>query len=387
MKKLIILWGFLCLLLSGCSQAEQDSVQETKSLTKSKKYEICGERVKVQEIYFNNEKGFQCSDENPYWEELLTQIELISKKEQIEPIEYEFDPEITVVCNKELTFELSDGTTSYASPTVEGYAYENRDKWAYYIRVLKDEKFENIFYFEVDEDVQHLRKLIQEAIQFEYDNAPQEGIEAVVVRVWNDSISRGCWVRSEEYGLVTLNPENLDHIIVGDTIRYRLLDESESGGKYNAELENLTQNDLSASKQSYIKVLPYSYEVISYEKKDYGIFRTDRLELEYNYDDWHFVLGLANDQIPMNIYQELLEKYNIEFFESNILLYCGLESTEVEVKAATQPMKNEDMYYGNIISVKELTQDPVPEDKVYMLFISIPRDEWNGQTFDLYLYE
>ncbi len=387
MKKLILFLGLLCLLLGGCSQTEQDSVQETNNSEKSKNYEICGKKVKVQEIYFKNEKGFQCSDENPFLEELLTQVELISKKEQAEPIEYEFDPEITLVCNKEITFELSDGTTTYAYPAVEGITYENRDKWAYYIRVLKDEKVGKIFYFEVDEDVQHLRKLIQEAIQYEYDNAPKEGVEAVVVSAWNNSISRGCWVRSEEYGLVTLNPENLDHIIVGDTIRYRLLDESESGGKYNAELENLTQNDLSASKQSYIKVLPYSYEVISYEKKDYGIFRTDRLELEYNYDDWHFVLGLANDQIPMNIYQELLEKYNIEFFESNILLYCGLESTEVEVKAATQPMKNEDMYYGNIISVKELTQDPVPEDKVYMLFISIPRDEWNGQTFDLYLYE
>lgn len=387
MKKLIILLGFLCLLLSGCSQKEQDSVQETKSLTKSKKYEICGEKVKVQEIYFKNEKGFKCSNENPYLEELLTQMELISKKEQAEPIEYEFDPEITLVCNKEITFELSDGTTTYDYPAVEGIEYENRDKWAYYIRVLKDERFENIFYFEVDEDVQQLRKLIQEAIQFEYDNAPKEGIEAVVVSARNDSISKYCTVRSEEYGEFTLFAEDFDHIIVGDTVRYRLLDESESGGKYNAELENLTQNDLSASKQSYIKVLPYNYEVISYKKrKDSGTFRTDRLELEYDYNDWHFLLGLISDEIPMDIYQELWNEYNVEFFEKNILMYCGLKSTEVEVTAATQPM-DEDMYYFNVISVKELTQEQVPKDEEYMLVITIPRDEWNGDSFDLYLYE
>ena len=194
-------------------------------------------------------------------------------------------------------------------------------------------------------------------------------------------------VRSEEYGLVTLNPENLDHIIVGDTIRYRLLDESESGGKYNAELENLTQNDLSASKQSYIKILPYSYEVIPYKKKtDKSTFRTDRLELEYDYNDWHFVLGLINDEIPMNIYKELLEKYDVEFFEKNILMYCGLKSTGVEVTAATQPMEK-DMYYSNVISVKELTQEQIPEDEEYILVVSIPKDEWNGKTFDLYLYE
>lgn len=387
MKKLIILLGFLCLLLSGCSQTKQDSVQETKTSEKSKKYEICGERVKVQDIYFKNEKGFICSDENPYLDELLTQVELISKKEQVEPIEYEFDPEITLVCNKEITFEISDGTTAYAYPAVEGMEYENRDEWAYYIRVLKDEKFENIFYFEVDEDVQQLRKLIQEAIQFEYENAPKEGIEAVVVSARNDSISKYCWVRSEEYGEITLYAEDFDHIIVGDTVRYRLLDESESNGNFNAEIENISQNDLSASKQSYIQVLPYSYEVISYKKKtDSGAFRTDRLELESNYNDWHFLLGLISDEIPMDIYRELLDKYNVEFFEKNILMYCGLKSTEVEVTAATQPM-DEDTYYHNVISVKELTQEQVPKDQEYMLVVAIPRDEWNGRTFDLYLYE
>lgn len=387
MKKLIILLGFLCLLLSGCSQAEQDSVQETKSLTKSKKYEICGERVKVQEIYFNNEKGFQCSDENPYWEELLTQIELISKKEQIEPIEYEFDPEVTLVCGKELTFELSDGTTSYAYPAVEGIEYENRDRWAYYIRVLEEEEMEDIFYFEVDEDVQRLRELTQAAIQYEYDNAPKEGVEAVVVSARNDSISKYCVVRSEEYGEITLFAEDFDHIIVGDTVRYKLLNESETSSNINAEMENLTQNDLSTSKQSYIKILPYSYEVIPYKKKtDKSTFRTDRLELEYDYNDWHFVLGLLNDNIPMDVYQELLDNYTIEFFESNILLYCGLKSTEVEVKAATQPM-DEDMFYNNVISVKELTKEQIPEDEEYILVVSIPKDEWNGKTFDLYLYE
>lgn len=387
MKKLIILLGFLCLLLSGCGQTEQDSVQETKTLSKSKKYEICGEKVKVQEIYFKNEKGFQCSDENPYLDELLTQVELISKKEQVEPIEYEFDPEITLVCNKGLMFELSDGTTTYAYPAVEGMEYENKDKWAYYIRVLKDEKFEKIFYFEVDEDVQQLRQLIQEAIQFEYDNAPKEGIEAVVVSARNDSISKYCAVRSEEYGEITLFAEDFDHIIVGDTVRYRLLDESESNGNINAEIENLTQNDLSASKQSYIKVLPYSYEVISYKKKtDSRTFRTDRLELEYDYNDWHFVLGLISDEIPMDIYQELWDKYDVDFFEKNILMYCGLKSTEVEVTAATQPT-DEDTYYPNVISVKELTQEQIPKDQEYMLVVTIPRDEWNGDSFDLYLYE
>ncbi|MBR4084827.1 MAG: hypothetical protein IKK33_11160 [Lachnospiraceae bacterium] len=385
MKKLIILLGFLCLLLGGCSKTGQDSVQETKTLSKSKKYEICGEKVKVQEIYFNNEKGFQCSAQNPYWDELLAQIELISKKEKVDPIEYEFDPEITVVCDKGLTFELADGTTTYAYPAVEGAAYENRDKYAYYIRVLKEGKQKAIFYFERDEDVIHLRELMQAAIQFEYDNAPEEGIEAVVVMMSNNEISRSCIVRSEEYGEITLFPEDFDHVIVGDTIKYKLLDEEANTG-INAEIKNLTQNDLSASKQSYIKVLPYSYEVMSYKKKTDIDFRTDRLELEYDYDDWHFVLGLESDDMPTDVYQDLLDKYNSKFFESNILLYCWLKSTEVQVTAATQPME-EDMYYDNVISVKELTQEQVPEDEEHMLLVTIPRDEWNGDSFDLYVYE
>lgn len=381
-----IIWIFLALSLifSGCGQDGQNSSE--KAQIKNKKYEICSKKVRVQEIYFKNEKGFQCSDENPYWDELLSQIELVSGKEQVESVEYEADPEITVVTSKGLTFELSDGVTSYAYPEVEGIEYENKDRAAYYIRVLKEEKIRDIFYFDVDEDVYRLRELMQKAMQYEYDKAPAEGIEAVVVRARNDSISKFCAVRSENYGEITLFPEDLDHIIVGDTIRYKLLDEAENTGNINAKIENLTQNDLSASTQSYIKVLPFSYEVLHYKTADIGTFRTDRTELESTYNDWHFILDLLSDKLPVDVYQQLLEKYNADFFENHVIVYCGLQSANVEVTGATQAME-EDAYYPNVISVKELSREAVTDDEEYLLVVAIPKEEWNGNSFDLYLYE
>ena len=137
-KKVILILVALCLILAGCSQDGKDSSKNAQA--KNKKYEICNKKVRVQEIYFKNEKGFQCSAENPYRDELLTRIELVSGKEQVESVEYEADPEITVVTSGGLTFELSDGVTSYAYPEVEGIEYENKDRAAYYIRVLKVEK-------------------------------------------------------------------------------------------------------------------------------------------------------------------------------------------------------------------------------------------------------
>lgn len=380
-KRAILLLAVLSLMLAGCGW---DSSEESQ--IKNKKYKICNRKVKVQEIYFNNEKGFRCSADNPYWDELLTQIQLVSGKEQVEPTSYEADPEITVVTSEGLTFELSDGTTSYAYPAVVGYNHEDKIRKAYYIRELSEGKTESIFYFDVDEDVHYLRELMQRAQMFEYDKAPAEGIEAVVVRAQNDNISRNCMVRSESYGEITLFPEDLDHIIVGDTVRYKLLDETESTGSINAKIENLTQNDLSASEQSYIKALSYNYEVLHYKKTGIGALRTGRLELESTYNDWHFILDLLSDKLPTDVYQQLLEKYNADFFENHIILYCGLRKTKVEVIAATQAA-DEDTYYPNVISVKELTQQQVPQDEEYMLLVAVPKEEWNGNSFDLYLYE
>ena len=161
-------------MVCGCSANTSEETGKTRLQVKNKKYEICDRKVKVEELYFNDEKEFRCSTDNPYREDILLQVERIAEKEEIEPTEYEAAPELTIVASGEYTFELSSGVTAYAYPAVEGGTYENRDRASYYIRVLKKGKQNDIRYFEVDEDVVRLRELMNEAIQFEYENASGE---------------------------------------------------------------------------------------------------------------------------------------------------------------------------------------------------------------------
>ena len=386
MKKELIVFCLFSLLLCGCSANASETTGKSEKQTNRKKYEICDQKVKVREIYFNDEKEFRCSADNPYRDEILLQVELISEKEEIEPTEYEHDPELTVVASEDYTFELSSGVTAYAYPAVEGGTYENRDRASYYIRVLKKGKQKEIRYFEMDEDVVRLRELMNEAIQFEYENVSEDGVEAVVVSVADDLNGKRCTLKSKKFGSLTLFVEDLDHVIMGDTVRYKLLGDDEFG-RATAEIVNLTKNDLSASEQKEFQILSYSSEVISFQKQREGkTFRTDRFELEYTYNGWHFILGLLRDSLPLDVYSELLEKYNIEFFEENIIMYCGLEYPEVQIAAVVQPL-DEDAYYDNEVSVRKLTDETLGEDEERILLISVPKSEWNGKSFDLYLYE
>ena len=251
---------------------------------------------------------------------------------------------------------------------------------------LKKGKQKEIRYFEMDEAVVRLRELMNEAIQFEYENASEDGVEAVVVSVADDLNGKRCTVKSKEFGSLTLFVEDLDHVIMGDTVRYKLLEDDEFG-RATAEIVNLTKNDLSASEQKEFQVLSYSSEIISFQKQREGkTFRTDRFELEYTYNGWHFILGLLSDSLPSEVYSELLEKYNIEFFEENIIMYCGLDYPEVQIAAVVQPL-DEESYYDNEVSVKKLTDETLGEDEERILLISVPKSEWNGKSFDLYLYE
>lgn len=386
MKKSLTVLCLFSLLLCGCSANTSETESKTKQQEKKRKYEICGEKVKVREIYFDDEEDFRCSADNPCWDDILVQVEQISEKEEIQPTEFEHDPELTVVASEDFIFELSSGVTSYAYPAVEGGSYENRDRASYYIRVLKKGKEKDTYHFEMDEDVVRLRELVQNAIQFEYEKTSEDGVEAVVVSVADDLNGKRCTVRSKEFGSLTLFVEDLDHVIVGDTVRYKLLEDFDSVSA-TAEIVNLTKNDLSVSAQKEFQVLPYSYEVLSYEMTRDGIpLRADRLELEYTYNDWHFILGLLDEELPLDVYSELLETYNVDFFEENIVMYCGLASPEVEVVAVVQPL-DEENYYENVVSVKKLKDKAESEGEGHMLVIAVPKEEWNGKSFDLYLYE
>ena len=70
MKKSLTVLCLFFMLLCGCSVNASETEGKTKQQGKNKKYEICGEKVKIREIYFDDEEDFRCSADNPCWEEI-----------------------------------------------------------------------------------------------------------------------------------------------------------------------------------------------------------------------------------------------------------------------------------------------------------------------------
>lgn len=375
MKKSIFWVCLVCFVLCGCSVKES-----------SKKYKICNYNVKIEEIYFNDAVGLQCSEANPYREQLLSQIELISSEESIDATEFEHEPEITLVTSKGITFELSSGVTHY--PVVEGMEHENQDKYSYYIRILRNGERDGTHHYEWDEDVINLRQLMFDAMNYEYSTGIVTNAKGVITYLEDYGAYKTCGIESTEYGYQRVAVSDYDGVIVGDTVEFTILkeaDESIPHAEYEGEIHNLTHNDVAATSEEYVTALPFTYNILSFEldpnKEKYV---TGSSELGYEKELFDFVLDLYRDWMPSDVIQDIKDKYNEEFFEEYVLLYYVVDTENAQVTAVTQPK-----WIGgrNTVYVKENAEGAASDGKCHMIWVEIPRGEWNEQDFQVYVYE
>lgn len=369
-KIIIFLCCFLC-ILCGCSGQESGM-----------KCKIGRHKLKITEIYFNNTRGLKCSEDNPYWEQILSDIELVSQKETREPTEFDFEPEITLIAANGVTCEMSFSVTAYSYPDVEGDEYENRDESAYYIRILRNGKSETSYY-EVDEDVAKLRRNINGAVSYEYGRL--EKLTGVIRYINNNAgEKKWCYVVSE-YGDLKVKTEDFDGAIVGDTVEVELChkaDDTDRTADCEGIIHNLTNNDVTATSGAYLTALPFQYDIISYEGES-DVFQINRLELETSREEFDFLLELWGDILPEEVKERLQSRYDDDFFAENILLYCGLDSPEAEVTAVVHTK-----WVGgeNVVYVRTKEGQKAADGKAFLLCIEVPLEEWDEKTFGLYLF-
>ena len=91
-----------------------------------------------------------------------------------------------------------------------------------------------------------------------------------------------------------------------------------------------------------------------------------------------------DDDVPQNVIEELKKQYNEAFFENNMLAFCGIEVTDVEVTAVGQ---SELFPFGNNIYVRKKTSETIPTGTHKLLFVEISKEKWNDTCYNLYLYE
>ncbi|MCM1499105.1 MAG: hypothetical protein NC124_11635 [Clostridium sp.] len=368
MQKKIIIFFWCCFLCVLCGCSVQGSG-----------IKVGGHKYKIEEIYFNNAKGLICHEDNPYRESILADIELVSQKETRKPTEFDFEPELTLITSTGDICEMSFSVTAYEYPDEEGVEYENRDESAYYIKILRGEKSETLYY-EIDEDVTRLRKNISSAVSYEYSRL---GTFTGVIRCIGSGVIE---VVSSEYGNLIVKTEDFDGAIVGDTVEVELV-EKPDGKKMTAGcagvVHNLTRNDVAATSEIYLTALPFQYDILSYLGEP-DVFLINQLDVAASKEEFDFLLELGGADLPEEVTEHLRSAYDDDFFAENILLYCGLDSMDAEVTAVVQTKWGEDR---NIVYVRKGEGSENPVGEVSFLCIEVPLADWNGKIFELYLFE
>lgn len=125
------------------------------------RFEISGDTMKtcniydkewqVETIYLNSNKEVRCGENNPYQRKLLLQLELVTQKETIGASGFEF--------TRVFGFTTSDGA--------EVEFLQNATEGVYRIHIANSDGSQTDYYYEEDEDVTNLCKLVNKALEYE----------------------------------------------------------------------------------------------------------------------------------------------------------------------------------------------------------------------------
>lgn len=384
-KKLFVLVVCIVQILSGCTQeapAERTEIkeeidqEELQLEVSAVKYNICNSEVEIAEIYFNDEEDMKCSENNNYREPILERIEMISEKEKYSGGFFDFEPEITLV---------SDTGVKYALSSAAPHASQDLTKNYYYIKVVGSGNPDLTYYYEADEDVALLRELMRSAIEYEHTKGSKKEATGVVVNIREDFRGKVCGIQSPESGYQIVIVDDFDGVIIGDTVEYNISGRIKDGkmqSEYVGTIQNVTRNDISKSSEEVVTTYPFEYHIMNFELENDN-FRKDGFDVICDREDFEFELQMIDEKLPLTEIKNLSRKYNMQFFEEHILLYCGLRVTDVEVTAAANINWAVD---DNYVFVKEKTDEVVPEGECYLLWVEIEKEKWNDRWLDLYLY-
>ncbi len=355
----------------------------------SNKYHIANNMVAIDNIYFNNAEGLACNEDNPYREQLLLELESLCQKKTRTPTEFEHEPEITIIASDGTIYEMSAGATHYEYPEAMDSEYENKDESSYYIRVKKDNQPETIEYYEWDDAIP-LRKVMFDAIYYAYQQiGNMQGIVTGIYEGYDkNNESFRCAIETFQYGYILAEVDTLDNAIVGDTVELILYNEDRENisADCRGTIRNITQNNITKTSSERITQQSFNYNIVTFDSlADPSQFDKQRIELIMEYDDLIFQTTFWEDgDVPQNVIKELKKQYNEDFFENNMLAFCGIEVTDVEVTAVAQ---SELFPFGNNIYVRKKTSETVPTGTHKLLFVEISKEKWNDTCYNLYLYE
>ncbi len=325
------------------------------------------------EMYLNDAPFLTVSDTNPYRQDIIAGLNTISSKPEAGSEEFCHTPELTVVDKKGNKFEYGLAVTSYSVPDVEGAA-GSPDTVAFYERSYDKLGNAKVKYYTPDNDIDKLRESIRNAVPYEYKRIGS--FEGVVTYIRDGGIS----LYSEKYGYIPICTDDAKNAVVGDTIQANYVGESDTktfSAMFKADINNITQGDVTKTSPAYLTPLPFEYETFAFENADklvngYPEVITDRDEL----DTLLWLYG-RSDKMPQDVINKINNKYNNDYFTKNILLFVSSQNSDVEVKAAVMAKWTGD---PDILYIKD-GKDNNPA----LIAVSVERMNWDEEVFEKYI--
>ena len=372
MFKKIFFIMLICVLLCGCTPTE--------------KYKIEGALVNVQEIYFDNIETNKCSQDSPYYTQILEQTEYISGQEPVQPEMYVFvhDPDITLVATNDIIYEIGSAVPEAESSPDGGGGSEDTYREFLYIRKLKAGQSVDFTYYDRNEEAVELFRMQVEAIGYEFTSGAISEATGVVIGIYEEKDGISCVIDSTEYGWIHIYVTDTDNVIIGDMVMFDITSVDEDRD-YHGTVDNLTDNDVAQAAEEYVTSLPFEYYIMTVPKEpEMNDVSAWRVSTDDDKEYFDFVLSLYDDRLPGSVLRELDQKYDEAFFEDHFLLHYSLNVTEAEITAVVQ---REWLGGGNYVYIKELTDEEVPDTEHRIVWIEVEKDSWNGYEFDPYVYE
>ena len=331
--------------------------------------------VSYPRYILNDTASLELSADAPNRKRIEELLAAFDSKPKASQNEFDHTPVLTVIEADGTKHEYGDSVTSYPQPDYEG-APSVPDDVSYYERTTAADGSVTTRYFEADADVGEFRKLIREAVNYEYEKLGN--ITGAVYFKSGQGDKTNVCIYSEDYGYMSALCDDADNVVVGDTAEIQLLPaDDKNNSQMRGMVTNITQNDVTKTSALYLDSLSFDYEVLTCKgDKSFG----NRLEMCIDKEELDFILDLNADKIPKDTLSYIKNKYDSAFFNENVLMYCNTESKGSVTAAVHAKWVGE----PNIVYFKQ--GEPAPSGMQEILLVSIPKSEWDERVFEFVKY-
>lgn len=187
-----------------------------------------GHKLRVEEAYFYDNRNLAVSEDNPYFDDIVTAVQELSELETIEPTSWCHPTRFSLVTKDNVRFEIFNGMDNLTQPNVEGYYAD--PIYALGVRVIADGVIEEYFYDREQDEPREVGRLLSLAYVHVF---PDIGtIEGIIQGMGEDDIMDYLYLVTEDYGKIHVYVLDLHDLKQGDRVTITFPKKQEKTAEY-----------------------------------------------------------------------------------------------------------------------------------------------------------